>query len=97
MMRRRTSRQVSEVTTVDRWWRSSDRATSSYFLKDDSNDAQRHSCDGADPMAPPDLSRLNADERALFERLLLKIAGEFTGDLAPPLRQFVNTRAGDAV
>jgi hypothetical protein len=46
--------------------------------------------DDADPMAP-DLSRLSAEELALFEKLLLKIAGEFTGDVAPPFRiEFIN-------
>jgi hypothetical protein len=46
--------------------------------------------DDADPMAP-DLSRLSTDELALFEKLLLKIAGEFTGDVVPPFRvEFVD-------
>ena len=50
---------------------------------------------GADAdTAQPDLSRLSTDELALFEKLLLKIAGEFTGDLVPPFRvEFVDSAA----
>jgi hypothetical protein len=54
---------------------------------------------GADAdTAQPDLSRLSTDELALFEKLLLKIAGEFTGDVDVPfrielVRQIVDTTA----
>jgi hypothetical protein len=41
------------------------------------------------------LSRLSAEELALFEKLLLKIAGAFEGDVVPPFRvEFVNRRHG---
>jgi hypothetical protein len=47
-------------------------------------------------MAQPDLSRLSAEELALFEKLLLKISGEFTGDVAPPFRvEFVNRNTSE--
>jgi hypothetical protein len=49
----------------------------------------------AEPMAQPDLSRLSAEELALFEKLLLKITGAFEGD--PPFRvEFINRNTSEA-
>ena len=39
----------------------------------------------------PDFSRLSDEELELLERMLLKAAGEFTGDVVPPFRiEFVD-------